>query len=148
MLFHYVKYLTNCTVTVSVYAKFSLNFLNFIKKSLNFKIFIKTFKIFNKIFEISSNFSQNTVTFLIYPKCFTFSQKFENKIKNFEIFLKSKSFGKFFKFLCEFYIYSPKKFQKVFVELFFAECPPAEILATPLARSIPNNCQLEGAVND
>ena len=50
-----------------------------LKFSKTSKFFLKTFKIVNKIFEISSIFSiffsQNTLTFLIYSKCLTFSQK-------------------------------------------------------------------------
>ena len=53
-----------------------------------------------------------------------------------------KKIFKVFKFLCKFYI----NFSTVFVENFFAECPPSrtEILATPLLWLVPMNISCLG----
>ena len=76
------------TVQFTVYAKFSLIVLNFIKYFLKLSKFsLKTFKIFNKFFEISSNFSQNTITFLIYLK-YTYVIHFHKNLKINKIFSK------------------------------------------------------------
>ena len=69
------------TVQFTVYAEFtSILFKFYLKFSKTFENFLKTLKILLKIFELSSNFSQNSniLTFVIYPKCFTFLQKVKN----------------------------------------------------------------------
>ena len=64
------------------------------------KFFLKTFKIVNKNFEISSIFSilfsQNTLTFLIYSKCLTFHKKNLKVNKIMSIFLQILHYTKTF----------------------------------------------------
>ena len=83
-----------------------------LKFSKTSKFFLKTIKIVNKIFEISSIFFQfffqNTVAFLIYSKCLTFSQK------NLKINKICQFFSKFSYILLKFF----SKFLIIFSNLF------------------------------